>query len=102
MDSLRDSLRTGHTLDELVRMASAAQDGRRGGHEIVGGERDWLVETLLGARSQQDESEKQQELEKLKSYIKDHIKAYARGIQCLLAVVLVLQLVCLVRLFWGQ
>ena len=33
---------------------------------------------------------------------KDHIKAYARGIQCLLAVVLLLQVVCLVRLFWGQ
>ena len=102
MDSLRDSLRTGHTLDELVRMASAAQDGRRAGHDTGRGERDWLVESLLGAKSQQDESEKRQELEKLKSYIKDHVKAYARGIQCLLAVVLFLQLVCLVRLFWVQ
>jgi hypothetical protein len=66
-------------------VASVAQDRRP----------DWLAENLRAERGQHDEAE-------LKTFIKDHIKAYALGIQCLLAVVLCLQVVCVVRLFWGQ
>jgi hypothetical protein len=102
MDGLRESLRTGYTLDGLVRAASAARDGARGGHQIGGEQGDWLADSVLGAARRHDESEKLKELEELKAYIKAHIKAYAVGIQCLLAVVLCLQVVCVVRLFWGQ
>jgi hypothetical protein len=89
-------------LDELERMAFAARGGRRDGSVIGGGQGDWLAEALVGARSENDEAEKRKELEKLQAYIKAHIKAYALGIQYLLAVVLCLQVVCVVRLFWGQ
>jgi hypothetical protein len=108
MDSVRDSLKTGYTLRELARAASAAQDGRPGGHGIGSEQGDWLAESLLEATGYHRELEKlealekREELEKLKEYIKTHVKAYTLGIQCVLGVVLLLQVVCLVRLFWGQ
>jgi len=114
MDSMRETLRTGYTLDELVRKASAAQ--RRMDQtatyaevrERVERQGDWLVEALLESRDEYNEErekkkagEDDQRLEDLKVYIKAHVKAYATGLQWMLGAVLLIQILCVIRLFGG-
>jgi hypothetical protein len=107
MDSMRDSLRSGYTLDELRRLASAIQERDDRGaapavvREVVDERGDWFGETLLRSAAQYHKEEKKNENEDLKNYIKTHIKAYLLPVDCMLGAILCIQVLFLVRLFGG-